>query len=137
MYILVDVHVRQHNLSLWRIKCVFLPLPFCHRPGMPALMSCGIHAMQVGIYPTEKVFYTKVYMDQVSVSGLDPIEEAGMVDLQKQDMAIKAVPAIGAIVTYEQAWYAGFSCVPACITVHAAALPHAWTLVQAEQGSEV
>ena len=93
--------------------------------------------MQVGIYPTEKVFYTKVYMDQVSVSGLDPIEEAGMVDLQKQDMAIKAVPAIGAIVTYEQAWYAGFSCVPACITVHAAALPHAWTLVQAEQGSEV
>ncbi|KAK9915814.1 hypothetical protein WJX75_004378 [Coccomyxa subellipsoidea] len=60
---------------------------------------------KVGVYATEKVFYNRVYMDQVSVSGLKDISTAGMVDLQSTDTVPPSLPAIGAIVTYEQAWY--------------------------------
>ena len=54
------------------------------------------------MYATEKVFYDRVYMDQVSVSGLTPL--LGMVDVQSTGTVPPALPAIGAIVTYEQDW---------------------------------
>ena len=60
--------------------------------------------LQVGVYATEKVFYDRVYMDQVSISGLTPLK--GMVDVRSSSSVPPALPSIGAIVTYEQDWYA-------------------------------
>ncbi len=82
--------------------------------------------MQVGVYATEKVFYDRVYMDQVSMGGLTPL--LGMVNMRSPSSVPPALPAIGAIVTYEQDWYA----LPAVRT-----LPVPWPADAHQQGAKL
>ena len=62
-----------------------------------------------GEYPTERVFYSTLVLDSVEDDrGENPLEQAGQVDIAPiagPDFGFKR-PAIGALLTFSQSWYA-------------------------------
>lgn len=64
---------------------------------------------KAGIYPTERVFYQTIVLDQIldDPAGMKALESAGPVDVTPtagDDFGFKK-PAVGAILTHSQTWY--------------------------------
>ena len=63
-----------------------------------------------GNFPTECVYYTSVFLDEIDVPGktLDNLNESGGVSLFPEKVNIQGFdrPAKGGILTYKQSWYA-------------------------------
>ncbi|AWB44709.1 hypothetical protein DCC85_11105 [Paenibacillus sp. CAA11] len=64
---------------------------------------------KAGVYPTERVFYETILLDQIldDPSGMQPLEGAGPVDVTAsagEDFGFKK-PAVGAILKHSQTWY--------------------------------
>ncbi len=64
---------------------------------------------KAGEYPTERVFYSTLVLDSVEDDrGQKPLEHAGQVDITPvagADFGFKR-PAVGALLTFSQSWYA-------------------------------
>lgn len=64
---------------------------------------------KAGVYPTERVFYKTILLDQIldDPAGMRPLEGAGPVDVSAsagEDFGFKK-PAVGAILTHSQTWF--------------------------------